>query len=420
MKERSDKSLLRPWANSYTRTVLSYVTALISAIVILSAGASYLVVRNETSKRAGERMRLDLQRTAASFSTMFASSIIPASEQMFETPEVNNLIYGSKLTPQELITASQLLDRFQLSNPLIASIEVYNSQRSTIYSTRFGVSDASSPGNAALMRIFRRINDFRLYRFIPRIVDGKRLLTVILGSRPYTGVSLLGGLVVNVDESAIATQLTGRLNDGSRIAVLDTSGTILFDTQGDTFGTDAVSHPIFARVAAVSLNSGSFTVPGADGPSLVSYYREPQIGWVFISSMPERLLFAGIARWRNEIILVFTILLVVSLVIGLSTTGRASLPLRRLTLQARSLQAELSVLGTSAKHKDDLSLVSETMELLNQRLHDLSQNATLDGHSLTRSFGRAVLDQPMSDDEISRLRRILFDSTTGEVSVLVA
>lgn len=410
------KGLSRLWTNSYSRRVLFSVTALVSAVVIVSAAASYLVMRNQIGKMAGDRTLLELHRTAVSFSIMFAASIIPAAEQVFETPEVNNLIYGGTISPSQLLTATQLLDRFQLANPLIDSIAVYNSQRAEIYSTRYGLLPVSDPRNAVLMRIFRQIKEFRLYRFIPRNDGGKRLLSVILGSRPYTGNVLLGGLVVNISEDAVRGQLLGRFGgEGTRFTILDSSGTILSDSDVGAFGKDAMSYPVLERVTGTRNDSGSFVVSGAAGATRVTYFRDPLAGWTFVSATPDRLLFAEIARWRNEIILIFAVLLALSLLLGVTTSGRVSVPLERLMAQAQALQAGLSELQSSKIHRNDIALVSETMELLNQRLHDLSRQ---DEQALPRIFGRLILEQSVSEEERALARASLFDSRSGEVRVL--
>lgn len=413
---RPGAGFTRLWTGSYTRRILFSVTALVSAVVILSAAASYLVMHSQISKMAAERTLLELHRTAASFSIMFATSIIPAAEQVFETTEVNNLIYGREISPQELLTATQLLDRFQLANPLIDSIAVYNSQRGTIYSTRYGLSPAAASPNAALMRIFRSIRDFKLYRFIPRIEDGKHLLTVILGTRPYSGNALLGGLVVNVGEAEVRRQLLGRFgDDGTRLTILDSSGTILSDTDVNAFGKDAMTYPLLARVAKLGGGSGTFTIGRGGSTALVTYFREPLAGWTFVSATPARILFAGIARWRNEIILIFAILLALSLALSVTASGRVSVPLERLLAQARALQAGLSELRSREMHGDEIAVVSETMELLYQRLHELSHGQE---QALPRVFARLLLEQNVSDEERALARRSLFDTASGEVRVL--
>ena len=59
--------------SSYTRRTLYYVTALLSAVVIISAAASYLVMLSQISKMATERSLLELRRTAAAFSQALSS-----------------------------------------------------------------------------------------------------------------------------------------------------------------------------------------------------------------------------------------------------------------------------------------------------------------------------------------------------------
>lgn len=414
-------AIVQGWRNSYARRVFFYLTALVSAIVIVAAGASYLVMRNQIGDMAEKRTLQELHATGASFSTMFTSSIIPAAQQVFETPEVNNLIYGSAITVQQLLTATQFLDRFKLANPLIDSIAVYNSQLGIIYSTSNGLVRADDPGNAVLMRIFRQIRDFRLYRFIPRIEDGRNLLTVILGTRPYSGQRLLGGLVVNVSEAAVRSQLLGRFDAGGpRITILDSAGTLLSDNNPKLFGTDAENDSVLRRVTHTSGESGSFTVSNGRETSLISFYREPLAGWTFVSSTPSSYLFAGIARWRNEIIALFSVLFVLSVALAVTASRRVSAPLDRLLVQARALQSDFRELNHAGAHQDDIALVSETIELLTQRLHELELSQGSTEVSLARLFGRFLLDQTTSTQETARLRKRLFDASSGEVWIIVA
>lgn len=414
-----DARWLRLRDSSYARRTFYYLVALLSIVIIIAAAASYLVMRNQIGRMAADRSLVDLRRASASFSTMYASSIVAAAEQVFETSEVNRLIYGRTLTSQELLTATRFLDRFGLANPLIDSIVVYNSQRGAIYSTRYGLVASTDSRNAFLMRVFRQIGSRGLYRFIPRLEGDKELLSLIVGSRPAGGGALLGALVVNVSGAAVRSQLFGNLErEGAELTILDGSGTILSSRERKRFGMDAANYPILRRVMAEASSSGSFSAGRGRSASLVAYVREPLAGWTFVSATPARMLFAGIARWRNDIVILFAALLALSMVLALQASRQVSGPIDRLLEKARSLQGDLAELPSGVSGRDDILLVSETLDLLSRRLQDLSAARRLEQRTRRRAFTRLLHDQAITAKERSELRRSLFDSVSGEVWIL--
>ncbi len=400
-------------SSSYLRRVFFYISAAVSAIIIVSAAASYLVMRAQMVRANDDRVRQELKQAAASFSTMFASSILPAAEQVYETPAVNRLIYGSSLTGKDLLDAAQLLDRFKLANPLIDSIEVYNHPLSLIYSTRSGLASSSLEQFSGLVSIFRNIRRYGLFRIIPRRINENNILTVILGSPPFTGTELLGALVINVREHAVRAQMLGRFEtEQSELSIVDNSGIVLSGPVPSQFGGKAASDPVISRIFAVGAKAvpraddrvRSFISTRAGGTVYVSYYREPVGGWTFVSITTGEHLLAVIAGWRNQIIAIFGLVLILSLFLALRTTRSVSLPIERLMSQTKVLQTELADLSPSTTAGDEFEMVAETMQQLDTRLRSLERSIALGaGYEERRSLARLLRGQKMTEEELEKI-----------------
>jgi len=423
--EKSGDSLIAVFSrirkSSYVRRVFFSVAAIISAIIIASAVASYLVMRSQIIDAAEAQARRQVQQVADSFATLIASSIIPAAEQVYETRVVDQLIYGSKLTDADMLNATQLLDRFKLANPLISSILIYNHQMGLLYSTADGISSAGAGHYPDLFAIFSRIRNFGLYRLIPRKVDDLNLLTIIVGSPPYSGTSLLGGLVVNVSEQAVRAQISGRLSGGTRLSILDDTGMLLSDTNPALFGSRGLVDPTlsraFAAAAHLGNSVGSFSVAGKGTTLFVTFYRDPVGGWIFVSQTSGRELLAVISQWRNYIIAIFGIVLLLSLLFALTTSRSVSMPIERLAEQTRMLQSEFSELLPDISNQDEIAQIIDTMQLLNDRLRTLEYSTTSrTDYARRRALARLLRSQELSTEE----QEILAATGLGRGEVIVA
>ena len=392
--------------SSYNRWVFYYLSAVLSAVIVVSAVASYLVVEKDLMGVIEDRVRRELRRTADGFSAMIVTSIIPAAQQVYETQSINRLIYGARLADREVLEASQLLDRFKLANPLVDSILVYNHQADLMYSTRRGVSSAREPEYGDLLGYFKEIKKHRLFRLLPRRVGEANLLTVIVGTPPIEGSSLLGALIVNVSESSLRTLFLNKPESGkSSLTVVDDRGIVLSDPDPSRFGGEARRDAMYLRAFTLTsreeASEGAFLMEYEGKSHYVSFYREPTCGWTFISTTSGDDLFSVLSRWRNRVVLVFGLIFLLSLGLAFSTSRKVSLPVNRLLLQAQQLQAEFSEHFAPDNDRNEIALVAETMQLLNQRLRTLDTLTAL-GDEYEKKRGLASLFQGQELDPKER------------------
>ena len=406
---------------SYFRRIFLYFTALVSAVVIASAVVSYLVARAQILRDVNERSERDLERIAASFSSIVASSIIPAAVQVYESFPVQKLIYGSALTDRERLDATQLLDRFKLANPLIDSIVVYNHQSSFFYSTKWGPRPAADPAMSGLGALLSDVSVFPLYRIIPRVAEGTRLFTVIVGYPPSTEKNLLGALILNVNEPAVRSQIIGGIEShGGALSILDGSGLILSASDPALFGARASTGGALAQAMAARQLQGFFDNPKER--ERVSYYRDPAGEWFYVSAIPDAVLFAEIALRRNQLVLVFGALFALALLLALTTTRSAAIPVERLIGQARALHEEFLDMDHRGPAGDEVALVSETMRQLDEQLRGV-RLAIESGAAYRerRALGRLIRGEALAPEEVDALKaKIAVDDTSPAVIVLAS
>jgi len=190
--------------------------------------------------------------------------------------------------------------------------------------------------------------------------------------------------------------------------VLDDRGTVLSSPEASRFGGEAKQDALllraFASVSRGDETEGSFLADSRGVSYHVSYYREPMGGWIFVSAASGDDLFSVLTRWRNRVVLVFGLIFVLSLGLAFSTSRKVSLPVNRLLLQAQRLHAEFSERFTPDNDRNEITLVAETMQLLDQRLRSLAALTALgDEYEKRRGLASLLQGQALESKERSLL-----------------
>lgn len=303
------KYLFRPQSR---KTFLSYflsITTLCGLAVIVSVVLSYRTFEQEIVTQLHQQNNVELERVGSIFTATHAA-VIPSALQLISNPTINRLLYSRTISRPDIARGNALLDQAKLSNPNLHSIVVYSYARETFYSTEHGPIAASDFENTSLRRILSGYGEESMYRFIPRMLNGEPVLTVLVGAPAGGSGVLRGALVTNVSERSLRTLLDGRTGrTGAELFVSDETGRILSHPDTEQFGTTLGETPVWETIRAHSTNGSGVT--NHDGTFLldingietaVSYLIHQPMNWHIVLTTPTETLFGTVRTTRNQII----------------------------------------------------------------------------------------------------------------------
>lgn len=347
------------------RTVLykyfSVILAICSGLLIVSTLASYRLLERIIIRQVSEKSVEQLEQVRSVFDAVHFS-VIPAAVQLSQDRLVHSLMYSSELHIAEVLQALGRLDTAKLSNPLVDSIVVYNYLREKFYSTETGIVHRDEFTDRQLVAMLDNAKAFGLYRYIPREVEGEGIFTLLLGTPPIDGTRLKGAMVTNISEralrdlfSASATNLRGDL------VIYDRHGIVLSHPEPGRFSADESAEPHVAPLLTASRVRGTFVTDRNGVKSLVTYVRNPDFGWSFVTYGPYNDLFAELRRSRNTILAILAWLFVVSVFAAFVASRRLYQPIGSMQQFARQLENDFLSEGSRPRVADELEYVDAVL-----------------------------------------------------------
>jgi two-component system, response regulator YesN len=305
--------------------------------------------------------------------TMLHSSTIPATVQLFEQREVQRLIFGLENTGDALLRRLDLLHQARLSNPMVDSIFVYNYRTQIVYSSEAGPVRTELYDDQGLLRIFDNIAQYGVFRYIPRVASGERLLTVVVGYYPISGTDLRGAVGINIQERLLRELFVGSRDDDETgaLIVVNADDVVLSHPDPERFGSsfdwrDEFDHPGFP-----GRDQGTFETVYDGETSLVTFNVHPVMGWRFFRVVPTKEIFAAIHQTRNRTLVTVLFVIVLGIAVTYLVSRVMAEPVRRLSEQAETLfqllpsadQIESGMLADQ-----DLAFLDQTLTLVRSRL----------------------------------------------------
>lgn len=340
------------WRGRTRRTLLyryfAVILAVSAAVLIASTLISYRFVEDVVVQQVHAHSVEQLEQVRSVFDAVHFS-VIPAAVQLSQDRLVSALMYSQELSSAQVLQAISRLDTAKLSNPLVDSITVYNHLTATFYSTNFGMVSRSEVADEALTRLVDNAREYGLYRYIPRRSGDHEVFTLLLGSPPVSGSALKGAMIFDIGERALRdlfASSAGRTAD--HLTIYDRSGLVLSHADAGRFASDESARPFLAPVLASDEERGAF-IEMVDGEqSLVTFVRNEDFGWSFVTTRPYESIFGELVRARNAALAVLGGLLLVAVVGAFLASKRLYRPIGSMQEFARRLEGDLLPPATAA------------------------------------------------------------------------
>jgi AraC-like DNA-binding protein len=317
-----------------------------------------------------------LEQASAAFDALHQSTI-PSMVQLLENTQIQRLIYSSQENNNQLVSQMQMLTQAKLSNPIIESILAYNKQLERVFITDIGSLSVAELNNPELIQLFDRATGNDLYRYFPRVQNGKPLLTILVGYHPVDQVGLAGGLLININERTLRNVYLRDFSDqAGMVTIVDPQGIIITDPDQNQFGQyvqqDSFIHPSQLPLAP----SGTYLANSQGQRVLVSYKRHETMDWYFFLLSPYEIQSKTLTNTRNTILLILIPLLSALFAGAWILSHRLAKPVERLMDTSHRINNNLfkqkNNLELKEQSYDTVSFVDSMLLVMEQKLTELN------------------------------------------------
>ncbi len=338
-------------------------------------------------------------------------------------------VLAKSATAADVTTAAQNLENFRALSPFWNDFEIIDNQGAVRVDTDKGSRPAALlTTNPSLADLYRQALSGHAVYSDAFLEQPEGRPTVVYMAPLKDGAATVGVLAGSVAWSSIQDVLTAV--KGSHAILLSHSGALIGDsapTPGELFKTDYSTTSVFTHVRGASAGAAGI-LPRPDKPSeqaITSYAEEqgyltyPGNGWYLALATPTSVALLSVQHLTLELILVFTLLIVLAIVILFWQLNRKVMrPIRALTAAVtritlgdlsqsipESTEDELGSLGRSfnemthqlsATHR---ALQETTREATEGRAQlESSINGLRQGFILTDASGKFILSNAAARD----------------------
>lgn len=396
-------------------------------IVVYSLAVSFVGLAASTLLLSGNYERLAtagihqtsvemLEQTNAIFGAIH-SWLVPTFLHIGSEPDVAGLItHGREFTFPRLVQAYNRLNDAMSHYPMLHSIYVYNERQDAFFSTVMGF-EGSDVSDIELRWFLESHRDRGELAYIPRtmIVRMPRLgangssrvavenvFSLIVPAYGFSQSESASCMVVNISERKLRASFASHtLDRRSRLIIVDDQGRVLSHPDPAMFDIDLSDDSLIARVLQSTDVNGTFRYAGEEETMLVTFVRNPEMGWRFVTLTPYADVFAALSRNRWISLLVFVLLLAVVVVLTVVLSNRLYSPIAQLSLSAERLETEIiGDAGRSRPTASEIQYLGVVLKEAADRVGGLQ--SYIDDHETLyrRELLRSLLDGSVHDGDL--------------------
>lgn len=351
-------------------SILLLVSLAVAGVTLATFSLVESVVTSQLHARALERLR----RARSAFD-MIHGSTVPAAVQLFEQRDIQRLTYSRGLSPFEVYQIGTVLNQAKLSNPALHSIVVYNYQEALIHSTELGTVPVDRYDDRDLIERMRHVSASDMFQYLPRIVAGENLLTLIIGVQPFAdGSELRGALVTNVSERRLRALLSPDDNAGvAQLVIIDEDDRVLSHPEPTLFRTPVSRTPLGPALDEIVGSYGVVQVMVDDVEHAVSYLRDPSRDWHFLLVTPVAALLSPLHILRNSVLLVVLLGTFIAAGVAWIVAHRIARPISALAVLTHHIESQIRSDPPDSRVTDEIAYMDRVLTLADRRLTEMDR-----------------------------------------------
>jgi AraC-like DNA-binding protein len=359
---------IRLLKNYFVEIWLLIVAAIAVTIIVLSI---FLYKSFELSTiDTINRLNQDSLRETRLINEYVRKMIRTSGMELFSEPSIRRLMYERDLTNFEVLTGIRRIDSVQSMGRFIHSIYIYNAATGYVYTTSNQTANSldkfEDRGIVALLT-----SEDTTQRLIPiaRYASANNRVipvhTFVFFSTSSFGPDPRSALVINVTLDWLSEIV---FQGESKLYVVDSTGTVIFNTGRDRFLHNFSREPFVNRVLAAEAANGTFIEPVDGKKSLVFYSSDLELK--FIRVFDYSTVMAGIRRMQSVTLASVVIVMAFGVLVAFFLSRLLYRPIRKIVRSVTSLGPD-----TAPDDKGDLGRISTVIESMAARASSLEEAA---------------------------------------------
>lgn len=320
------------------RLIVSYLVTSILFTVILMAVVSGFVssrTKEKTTETAYEIMRQSYNTAYYALTNIYADFHVLWSRNT----SIKRTLEDNDVSKKDIEISSNIIDSIAFRDDLVDSVYIINKKSNLAISniqTPEPIDKFYDQSSVELLSDFEKYYDrYKDEVFFPRNTSytlyGKGYeedyISIVYAEKKDDKID--SGIIVNIDQNKLSKLINTGNGKGSMI-ITNSSGRIISDSEGTSFGRRLASKEIYDSIANNSNDEDSFIGNYLGDKSFITYKKAENLGFIFISIIPYSSIVEETSKIDRVIAIFFMIAMFINLIVSIISIKRIYEPLNDL------------------------------------------------------------------------------------------
>lgn len=379
----------------FWRILAMYLAGSILLLTIFSAVLTVYLTRQATQEAISRNN--DALGQAYAAADYMLNTAYETYYKMYQSWQAVGVMFDEEPTTDNTLAAARMFKNINIGVDCVESVYFINRAADRVYASDGRITTLDDFYDTQALRLFQFYNENSNTLFLPRKTSFKdtagqqreHCYISLIFSRRNAVMIPMGGMVVNLDETAMISRLTRDLKTPEDLYIVSENGSVLANSNPENVNTSIYGSAIWQQLAEHSEQEEfSFQTEWEDRTCLVTVRNAPRLRFSFLRITPVTQIQESVAYIRNFALVCSAVFLLAAFLLAATVSRYIYQPLSSLVTDLRSHAPEPSQTDPAAP-MDEVSFLGKTYESLYTEMETLTQ----DNRQMARMRRREMLTE---------------------------
>lgn len=379
----------------FWRILAMYLAGSILLLTIFSAVLTVYLTRQATQEAISRNN--DALGQAYAAADYMLNTAYETYYKMYQSWQAVGVMFDEEPTTDNTLAAAKMFKNINMGVDCVESVYFINRAADRVYASDGRITTLDDFYDTQALRLFQFYNENSNTLFLPRKTSFKdtagqqreHCYISLIFSRRNAVMIPMGGMVVNLDETAMISRLTRDLKTPEDLYIVSENGSVLANSNPENVNTSIYGSAIWQQLAEHSEQEEfSFQTEWEDRTCLVTVRNAPRLRFSFLRITPVTQIQESVAYIRNFALVCSAVFLLAAFLLAATVSRYIYQPLSSLVTDLRSHAPEPSQTDPAAP-MDEVSFLGKTYESLYTEMETLTQ----DNRQMARMRRREMLTE---------------------------
>lgn len=379
----------------FWRILAMYLAGSILLLTIFSAVLTVYLTRQATQEAISRNN--DALGQAYAAADYMLNTAYETYYKMYQSWQAVGVMFDEEPTTDNTLAAARMFKNINIGVDCVESVYFINRAADRVYASDGRITTLDDFYDTQALRLFQFYNENSNTLFLPRKTSFKdtagqqreHCYISLIFSRRNAVMIPMGGMVVNLDETAMISRLTRNLKTPEDLYIVSENGSVLANSNPENVNTSIYGSTIWQQLAEHSEQEEfSFQTEWEDRTCLVTVRNAPRLRFSFLRITPVTQIQESVAYIRNFALVCSAVFLLAAFLLAATVSRYIYQPLSSLVTDLRNHAPEPSQTDPAAP-MDEVSFLGKTYESLYTEMETLTQ----DNRQMARMRRREMLTE---------------------------